>query len=155
MKKTIILLIVVNNYVFSQTKTDYEITLAFNFEKKEILTYEFPSSEKSKTKVFKFVKIEEIINNTTLEINEKGELNKILRGNTRNPCCSLTLYFNPERDKMRKVKGVNVIRYFDFKDTSFKSFLKILENAKKVYIIDSSQKMLDGYYNAYEVSFKP
>ena len=70
-------------------------------------------------------KIEEKYN-YSLGIDDKGKLIKWLRGATGNPCCSVSLNYDPKKNKQKKILRIkvnNVITYEDFIDVPFDNFL--------------------------------
>ena len=53
-----------------------------------------------------------------------------------------------------KINLGNPIYHKDFMDVSYSNFISILENAKKIFIVDLSQESIDDlHYEVYEVHY--
>ena len=77
--------------------------------------------------------------------------------NPYHPCCNWGFTYDSSKHEMKKIlkiKNMNIITYRDFLDVSIESFNKIIKNANKVYIINTSEEEDSLYYTAYEVSSK-
>lgn len=156
--RIILLLVLILNMSFSQTKVEYDIYLIFSSEEKEFYVKDFDFENKT-YKFFTFSKVEKSCKPSySLSVNGKGKVSKSIKGTASYPCCNKVLFYNPtmnEKKKILMIEPTNKIYYKDFMDVSFENFSNILKDAQKVYVIDSSNKENEGiYYVAYEVTYK-
>ncbi|WP_179350058.1 hypothetical protein [Winogradskyella pacifica] len=153
MKKILIILLLLSNYCFAQFEKEYDITLKFDSSKNEMIKYGF---EETNFKYFKLSKKEKKGYLYTFGIDQEGKLEKNIRSNS-GECCSIEFQHNKKKNriiKKLKINLKNTITYKDFKEAKFSSFLKVLGEARKVYIIDIAEQEAESiYYIVYEVSF--
>jgi pyoverdine/dityrosine biosynthesis protein Dit1 len=145
---------------FSQIEKDYDIYLWLSSEKKEmrLATY---SADTVSVKIYTIEKKRVTNKRPTrkLSINAKGELNRNIIAQMGNPqsCCSAQLAYNTIEQEIKKVSKneiKNKLTYDDLIESKFENFLKILLDAKKVYVIDTSneEENDEEHYKAYEVT---
>ena len=144
---------------FSQFKKKYSIYLKFDASKEQMLTSEKRMSDSIWVKTFNFSKDISSENcKYALTIDGNG---KLIKENDKNGLVKkedkIILYHYSYRNKvlsLDKLPQSNIIEYADFINSEFQSFSKILKNAEKVYIIDSSEfQDSTGIIKAYQVVF--
>lgn len=159
MKKVVFLIwfTCISNFCFSQVKSEYSIFLLLNSERKEMLIDSIMINNKLELKIYTVTKeVPKEKENYILSIDEHGDVQKYVSGNTQQDCCKFTLkHVNAKniKQKILKIKTSNSIYYKDILNTKFTNILKILREAKKIFIIDLKDERHDIYYTAFEVSF--
>jgi hypothetical protein len=146
------------NTSLPQIKVDYDIYISFSTSNNELYVKDY-KFDKYNLKNFIITKKEErILPKQELYIDKNGKLKKSsMPANPYHSCCNWGFTYDSSihvKKKILKVKIVNKITYKDFLNSSTESFNKIIKNANKVYIIDTSEENDSIYYTAYEVSSK-
>lgn len=142
--------------VYSQIKPEYEIYLMFDSSKNQIRVNE----KNVKNYTFKFFHIpraDEKKYPYSYSIDDNGKLRKGLKGAVGYGCCNITATYNNKENEIRLVTIVdmkNLINYKDYMSVDFKNVYKIIEGAKKVFVVDENEKDENSIrYKAYEVKF--
>lgn len=140
----------------SQLILDYDITLIFDSSKNEMFVKDKINS-KYPFKMFSFIRAREKEYSYSFHINKRGQLIKGLKGATHWGDYKTSLIHDPKKHSKEikvKVNLKNPIKHTDYMDVSHKNFIKILKNARKIYMVDISEKSFDDlHYNVYEVHY--
>lgn len=140
----------------AQFENDYDITLVFDSSKNEMFISDKMSS-KYPFKMFLFIRARAKKPVYSFHINKNGRLIKGLLGSTGWGDYTTSLMHNPKKHSKEikiKINLKNPIKWDDYMDISHKNFRGLLKNARKIYMVDLSEKSIDDlHYNVYEVHY--
>jgi len=160
MKKIVVLILftVISGLAFSQENSGYDVFLLLDSDKGEMAVDSIIVDDKLRVKTFTISKdVPQEKEKYILKVDENGEIQKYLGGKGQQDCCNFVLKYVEARnikENFLKIKTSNSINYKDILNTKFVNILKILREAKKIFIIDLKVDRNDGvYYTAFEVCF--
>lgn len=126
----------------------------FNSKYKELSVSEKKVSDSVAIKTYVFTKETPVENfEYELTVNENGKIDRNTEQSPKLKTHKLKLYYYSymhEKDLVSDLSDKNVLSYEDFKNSQFKSFVKVVNRASKIYIVDAERKN-DYGYKVYEV----